>query len=88
MSWPCPAVQCQQKKEKNQSFHFEILSSMLWRMWLTEVEVGQRLGQAVLEDGVVRGGVIDVVAQQVVLLGFPGRHHIVKTLPGPSVPGY
>ena len=46
------------------------------------MEVGQGLGQAVLEDGVVRGGVIDVVAQEVILLLLPGRsHHIVETLP-------
>ena len=45
------------------------------------MEVGQGLGQAVLEDGVVRGGVIDVVAQEVILLLLPGRsHHIVETL--------
>ena len=45
------------------------------------MEVGQGLGQAVLEDGVVRGGVIDVVAQKVILLLLPGRsHHIVETL--------
>ena len=45
------------------------------------MEVGQGLGQAVLEDGVVRGGVIDVVAQKVILLLMPGHsHHIVETL--------
>ena len=48
------------------------------------MEIGQGLGQAVLEDGVVRGGVIDVVAQEVILLLLgcvPGcSHHIVETL--------
>ena len=55
------------------------------------MEVGQGLGQAVLEDGVVGGGVVDVVAQEVVLLlrlpAAAGRHNIVEADPLPGRPG-
>ena len=42
------------------------------RNWqpLTKVEVRERLGQAVFEDGVVRGGVIDVALQQLLQLSL------------------